>query len=185
MCAEIIMPEKDTMYKKNFSLIYSRYSRYVSNRINRMILDREISEEISQDVFMKLFEKRTPLDPGSPTIKPFLTLIAKHRAIDYMKRKQREDRAMQNIAIESIECCGSFFSDLENSYIEGEVLSTLHDVLEELPAIERNIIVNRFFYKKTMTQISRDIERSSTTVTRLFHHAKVQLRRKFSAHYSL
>lgn len=179
-----IMQNNDAVYRNNFSLTYSRYSRYVSDRIDSMVMNRDISEEISQDVFMKLYEKRTPLDPGSPTIKSFLTLVAKHRAIDYMKRYQREDRAMQNIGIENIDCGSTFYSELENSFIEGEVLSTLHDVLHELPEVERNIIVDKFFYKKTLTEISREIDRSSTTVTRLFHHAKIQLRRRFTAYYT-
>jgi len=184
MCKRTGMHDNDRTYVNNFALVYSQYSKYVSDSINRMVMNRELSEEISQDVFLKLFEKRTPLEPGNPTLKAFLTLVAKHRAIDFIKRNQREDRAMQNIAIETVECGNNFYSDLENAYIEGEVLSTLHDVLQELPSVERSIIVNRFFYRKTLTQISHDIERSSTTVTKLFNNAKNQLRNKISAYYT-
>ena len=49
----------------------------------------------------------------------------------------------------------NFFKDIEDMYLEGEVISTINDTIDSFPADKRDVYVNRVFegnrYKKIMS----------------------------------
>lgn len=50
--------------EQSFFALYDEYSHTLFSTIFRMVKDRQVSEEIVQDVFLKVWQKRSSIDPN-------------------------------------------------------------------------------------------------------------------------
>ena len=138
--------EKNAVPDENFfAHLYIKYKRYVFSYLKKKIGSEQIAEEITQDIFLYIYETKkifSRCDPRSE--KSYLMKIAKSRATDYIRRKKREELRYRNIYLEEVELNRQFFDDIENAYIDGEVLATLFDTLNDLKAEEREVLLDKY-----------------------------------------
>lgn len=69
------------------SEMYDRYSRLVYSIAINAVGNRETAEEITLDVFMRVWENAGSYQPGRAQFTTWLTSIARHRAIDMLRRR--------------------------------------------------------------------------------------------------
>lgn len=143
-------------YNEQFTRIYMRHSAAVVRFLNKIVYSRDISEELSQDVFLKVFEKKIDLDPDSPRTLNFLFTVAKNRAIDYLRRKRLEDERIQSGHFEDAVMDRQFYEDIENMYLKGEIISTMSDAIRSFPDAMRDVFVARNFGHRTGASMARD-----------------------------
>lgn len=148
--------ESNLDYNEQFTRIYMRYSGAVNRFLNRIVYNRDISEELAQDVFMKVFEKCINLDPDSPRTLNYLFTAAKNRAIDYLRRKRLEDERLQSRHFEEVVMDRQFYEDIENSYMKGEIISTMSDAIRSFPVKMRELFIERNFGNRTGASMARD-----------------------------
>ncbi|OHD66276.1 MAG: hypothetical protein A2176_07235 [Spirochaetes bacterium RBG_13_51_14] len=143
-------------FNKNFSINYQRFSRAVTRFLNRIVYDPDISEELSQDVFLKIYEKRIYLDPDSPRTINFLFAVAKNAAIDYLRRKRAEEDKIRSMHLEEAIMDRRFYEDIENAHLRGEVISTLSDVINSFPKKKRKMFIEMNFKSRNCASVARD-----------------------------
>ncbi len=148
----------------NFIRCYSRFSRSVFKMVNRYVDNPDIAEELMQDIYLKLYQRSVPLDPDHPTTGAYLLTIARNAAFDHIKNMKRQVAVHSFANIEEIESNDPDLLQLDNYVINGEIISTLHDVIESLPSDEKEVILERVFLNKQICQIARE-RRSSTYLT--------------------
>lgn len=68
-------------------VLISRYLKAIYNFIYRAVSDREEAEDLTQEVFVKVWKNLDRFDSGR-TFKPWLYKIAKHTYLDYYKKKR-------------------------------------------------------------------------------------------------
>ena len=61
-----------------------------------------ICEELAQDMFLRLYEKRVVLEPASRKTINYLYVSARNRTIDYIRRKAIEKKKYNTIAIKEV-----------------------------------------------------------------------------------
>ncbi len=49
--------------EKAFEVVYWKYSSWVFNFIQSLLYDKSLAEDLTQTVFLKIWEKRTSIDP--------------------------------------------------------------------------------------------------------------------------
>lgn len=70
-----------------FEVLYNKYSRLIYVCINRYVQTKEDTEELTQDVFLKVYNSRDRLDE-TRNIKYYLTVTARNTALDFLKKKR-------------------------------------------------------------------------------------------------
>ncbi len=138
-----------------FSNLYSKYYSFLFSYIFSIIHDPDITEDLVHDIFLRLYRLRN-LETDSLKIRNYLKKAARNIAIDYLRKITREEVRQKKIITELKEFNGDFYSCIENYTIEGEVISTVNDVLEEFSEKKKNIFKGRFFENKTFRQLSRE-----------------------------
>ncbi len=79
---------------KAFEQLYFAYSKRLYGNILKMVKSTAVAEEILQEVFQRIWERRTNIDIGK-SFKSFLFTIAKHLVCDffYQQTKRRDVEA--------------------------------------------------------------------------------------------
>lgn len=68
--------------------LYDRYGRLVFSVAYRVIQNREIAEEITLDIFNRVWEKAEQYDPEQAKISTWLARLARNLAIDRLRREK-------------------------------------------------------------------------------------------------
>lgn len=73
---------------QDFEILVERYKKRIINFINKMIYDYDESQNISQDVFLKVFENLKQYRMQD-TFSAFIFTVAKNMTFNYLKRRKR------------------------------------------------------------------------------------------------
>ncbi|HTW06278.1 MAG TPA: sigma-70 family RNA polymerase sigma factor [Acidimicrobiales bacterium] len=77
--------------------IYRRHAGAVFGLARRLLVDRALAEEVTQEVFVRLWQQPERYDPARGTLRTFLLSVAHGRAIDLLRseasRRAREERS--------------------------------------------------------------------------------------------
>jgi RNA polymerase sigma-70 factor (ECF subfamily) len=68
-------------------VLYERYGSIVFGMAQRVLGDRQLAEECTQDVFVALWQSAAKYDPRRAQVSTWLVGIAKYRAIDLVRRR--------------------------------------------------------------------------------------------------
>lgn len=67
---------------------YHRYHRRVLTVARRICWDRDLAEEVCQDVFLAVWRNRERFDPTRGTMFGWLLVLTHHKAVDALRREQ-------------------------------------------------------------------------------------------------
>jgi RNA polymerase sigma-70 factor (ECF subfamily) len=71
-------------------LLYDRHSQLVYSIIIRVLRDEGVAEEIMQDIFLQLWRQTKLYDPSRGTLKTWIAVVARHRAVDQLRKRRQE-----------------------------------------------------------------------------------------------
>src|SRR5262245_36729675 len=77
-------------------IIYDRYHRLVFTIALRMVGDRELAEEVVQDVFQAVWQSAASFHPNG-NVPAWLIGITRHRAIDATRSRRFRSRAREDL----------------------------------------------------------------------------------------
>ena len=77
------------------SELYDRYSRLVYSVALNTLADTARAEEVTQDVFLRVWEKGKTYDVAQGRVVTWLTSIARHRSIDIYRQSRRHQMDLQ------------------------------------------------------------------------------------------
>lgn len=117
----ILLGEVRRGCKKAFAKIYKFYRSQVYSTIRKQISDDAIAEELMQDVFIKIWEKKAELDLDK-SFSAYLSCIANSRVVDYCRKAKRDKMVMDNLQLVATEIIDdpmeSSFSKNENDFLQ-------------------------------------------------------------------
>jgi RNA polymerase sigma-70 factor, ECF subfamily len=67
--------------------LYDRYSRLVFSLAYHIVNDEGVAEEVTQEVFLQVWNKAGSYQIGLGKVSTWLTSVARHRAIDSLRRR--------------------------------------------------------------------------------------------------
>src|SRR5574340_1511011 len=86
------------------SLLYDRYSRLVFSLALRITGSAGAAEEITQDVFLQVWQNAAAFNPALGKVTTWLTSITRYRSIDLLRRQSsRLDGHLLDDAVEDLE----------------------------------------------------------------------------------
>lgn len=156
-------------YDKNYTFLV----KYIFIHIN----DFSIAEDLAHDIFLRLYKSKN-IGIANPKIKNYIKRAAKNMIADYFKRSARDEAKRKKIIPVLQELDETVYSCLEDSVIGGEVISTVHDVLDEFSEKDKKIFISRIIEQKPRRQVSEEEEISTYIVKRVEDEIIQILRRK-------
>jgi len=159
------------------SALYDRYGRLVFSLALRIVGDHAAAEEITQDVFLRVWEKAGTYRSEQGSVSTWLTSIARHRAIDVLRRQRsRPERQEVDWALVSPEALPS---------INGPEVATeatfrrqqVQAALARLPDEQRQVLALAYFRGYTHRQIAEALDQPLGTVKTRIRLAMQKLRR--------
>jgi len=161
-----------------FTGYYETYAARLLRYVSRIIGDEDTAQELVHDLFLKIFERRIVFDISMDETGFFLFKMARNMAYDLLRKKLRQNARFDDIVFQDVCLNERFYRDVESVYIEGEVISTLRDTLNELPERSREVIVKRGMEDMNLVDVVRETSLSKYHVSRIEREAMGILRAK-------
>ncbi|MGV3705368.1 MAG: RNA polymerase sigma factor [Arcticibacter sp.] len=111
-----------------FKVVYEHYGPPVCSFIRKYLRSEELSDDICQNVFIKIWEQREQLS-GVSEFGAWAFTIAKRQCIDFLKKASREQSAMSMI----LSAYQADASPSENMLYTREYLQFIEGVLNRMP----------------------------------------------------
>jgi RNA polymerase sigma-70 factor (ECF subfamily) len=78
--------------RQAFGLLYERYKSVVYTIALRITGDRELAEDVLQDVFFRCWQKAGTFRPDRGRVAPWLMGMARNRSVDVLRGRQQQAR---------------------------------------------------------------------------------------------
>lgn len=158
-----------------FEFIWHRYSAHVYNFISLMIYDKSLAEDLMQEVFLKIWEKRDDIDPDR-NIEAYIFTIA--RNLVYKEtRKMLTDASFVDYARHGLEEADV---STENAIDASSEHDRLTEVIHQMPPARRDIYLLNKVHGLSVKDIAERLGLSSRTVENQLYQAKIFIKNKFS-----
>ncbi|WP_294183684.1 RNA polymerase sigma factor [Sphingobacterium sp.] len=161
-----------------FFALYDQYSHALFSTIFRMVKDRQVSEEIVQDVFLKVWQKRSTIDP-TRSFKSWIFTIAKNDVISWY-RKLAKEAAMQENLYQHFEQLYLMEKEVD---IEEKQSALLEKALNTLSERRREIFVLCKIEQKSYEEVAKQLHISVSTVSNAMVKSNQHIRQFVQDHY--
>ncbi len=142
--------------------LYSRYSRPIFSLALKILGDREVVEEVVQEVFLRLWTRAFGYDPQRGKLLSWLLTITHHRAIDELRRRRSQPEVdglhEQLAAIEETE------ADPSKALAHVEEREVVQQALAQLPQFQRQPIELAYYGGLTQVEIAASLKEPLGTI---------------------
>ena len=149
-----------------FQYLYNKYSKLVLFCIMTIIKDIRDAEELTNDVFIKIFNNRINLCEEK-NVKYYIVTTARNHTIDFLKKKKLEvilnDEYVYNYEINSD---------------DNNTSSVISFIRRHLDDTESNIIINHIVYEYNFNEIAESLGLSVNTVKTKYYRSIKKLRKE-------
>ena len=144
-------------------LLYIRYAPKIRQFAMFMLRDAAEAEDVTQDVFLKLWEKRSELD-SIESMDSYLFRMSRNSVLNVLKHRKAIDK-FENVYSPPAP------SNPENDQINRDMLTNLSGIFRTLPDSQQRIFKMNRVEGKTYDEIAEDMGISPRTVQ--YHISKV------------
>lgn len=155
------------IYEDNFSKVYNFFFYHV--------LHREISEDLTEQTFLKVAEHLNQYDPKKAKPGTWVMKIAQNTLIDYYRIKK-------NMVSIDADDTGEIMNHMSVSFEEQyeQIVSPkrkeLYLALSKLSELERELIYQKYFLDKSYHDMEKQFGRGSSTLATIVQRAKEKLK---------
>ncbi len=159
------------------SELYDRYGRLVYSVAYQATADPDMADEITQDTFLRVWQRAESFNPQQGRAATWLTSIARHRAIDLFRRAQTSGHGHAA----SLEDMPDFEPPDEAQDVESHIELTLRQeqirqALARLPVEQRRVLALAYFRGHTQEEIAQALGEPLGTVKTRMRLAMQKLR---------
>lgn len=146
--------------KESFVFLHRKYQSKIYHYCYRFVRREEIAQEITSDVFIKLWEKRSAIRADHP-VSGLLFKITKDLSMSYLRRIARDSDLRKAYIAHYLEHSTHY---VEEELFVREGLDMARQAIATLPPKCRLIFRLRYFFDLSLQQISEELEISPNTV---------------------
>lgn len=176
--AELMQEIKaDNMFA--FDILYKKYSRRIYNFGYSILKLKEEAENLTQDVFVSLWENRSNIEKNT-SVRSYLFTITYNSAISIIRRKARESRFLEYLmTLQNIEVLTAQ-AELEYNELSDE----LEEIINGLPDRQKEVFILHHVENLKYNEIAERLHISVNTIENHMSRALKAIRKKLND-YSL
>jgi RNA polymerase sigma-70 factor, ECF subfamily len=153
--------------------LHDRYAQVVYSVALRVLGETTAAEDILQEIFLQLWRKPQTFDSNRGSLGAWLAVIARHRAIDQLRRR-RPESDIDDVVV-------SVDSNLEQIADRNSAIAKIRRAVEQLPAEQRKPLELAFFQGLTHSEIAAKTGEPLGTVKTRIRSALLSLRKVLAA----
>jgi RNA polymerase sigma factor (sigma-70 family) len=136
--------------------VYDRYGSLVFGLARRILRDEALAEDVTQEVFLFLWEHPERFDPARGTLRSWLGLLAHRRSVDRVRAEVRVTRTeARHRASEHPE---PVFIDIDEQLSLGWLADQVRAALDQLPTAQRDAVVLAYFGGRTYRDVAAELD---------------------------
>lgn len=159
--------------EKAFEFIYWKYNVHVYNFANSLLYSPKIAQDITQDVFLKIWEKCHEINPEQ-NFNAYLFTIARNMVYKETEQKLLAEQSLRQLQEEEDVLDMSTIQTLDYHFTE----ELCRSLVEELPPARREIFKLSRFERLSNKEIALRLSISERTVETQLYRATRFLKRK-------
>ena len=138
---------------QGYSDMVSRYGRQVQLVVAQMVEDADDVSELTQDVFLKVFDSIAQYDADKATLATWMSRIAYNVAANHLRRWRPKIISLAGEALDFLESLDNLES-LEDLDITEERIALLDEAIGQLRPEERLLVHLRYYEEQSLSEIS-------------------------------
>jgi RNA polymerase sigma-70 factor (ECF subfamily) len=129
--------------------VYDLFSPLVYGLARRVTSDADAAGDVTQEVFVGLWERPLAFDPAKGSLRTWLATLAHRRAVDWVRRESRHRRPPPATGRE-----GNGRPGVEEEVLEGELAAGVRRGLEGLPPNLREVLELAYYNGLTYREVA-------------------------------
>ncbi|WP_158977711.1 RNA polymerase sigma factor [Cellulophaga sp. L1A9] len=164
--------------EKALEILINRHNQRISSFIYSKVLDRDITEDIFQDTFIKVIKT---LRKGSYSEEgkflPWVMRIAHNLVIDHFRKNKRMPMFEGSDDFNIFSVIGDDQLNVEKQLIKDQIDNDLNLLIEELPEDQKEVLMMRIYKDMSFKEISENTGVSINTALGRMRYALINLRK--------
>jgi RNA polymerase sigma-70 factor, ECF subfamily len=145
-------------------VLYDRYSRLVFSMAYRTVGDSGLAEEITQEVFLRVWEKAHTYRPEQAKVITWIASITRYRAIDILRQQKIRPEGNRADWDDGLVQENSDAAEVEQIVELRQRQSRVRAALTDLPDEQRRALALAFFYGYSHSQIAELLQEPLGTI---------------------
>jgi RNA polymerase sigma-70 factor, ECF subfamily len=165
--------------RESFEVLHRRHKVSVQRLLSRMTRDAAVAEELSQEVFLRVYQARERYEPTA-SFHTWLYRIAFNRALNWM-RSQKAARGVTSYDIPDSQLRRTLADGVpspERQSLRRETIEAVRQAIEELPERQRTALVLHKYHDMEYVQIAARLGISLSAVKSLLFRTYLGLQKK-------
>jgi RNA polymerase sigma-70 factor (ECF subfamily) len=131
---------------------YDRWSTLVHSLAMRITADHAAAQDVTQDVFVHLWQHPDRYDPHRGALRGWLCLLARSRAIDWLRRCRAQDR--RHTAAAAI---APPPAEVDDGIIWQTEAKVIREAVAALPDPQREAVLLAYYRGRSYREVARDL----------------------------
>jgi RNA polymerase sigma-70 factor (ECF subfamily) len=152
-----------------YNEIVKKYEPIVFNSSLKYLRNKEAAEEISQEVFLKIFSKINTLKDYD-NLKGWILRITANACSDRYRKRKRKNELQEKVRVElKIE------TDFKETNKENDQTEFLREAIDQLNSLDREIVMLHYFSELKINEISEQINLGKSAVKMRLYRSREKL----------
>lgn len=161
-------------------LLYERYGRLVYSTAIRMLKNVEEAEEVTQETFLRLWQRSEIYQPNKGSLSGFLIMLTRSKSLDRLRSRQAACQNLQRIQ-SAATCELTYNVPLEFATVE-ERSTVVRQALKQLSPAEKQVLEAAYYEGLSQSEIAKRDGLPLGTVKSRARHALKKLRTALEHH---
>lgn len=170
--------------ESSLEVLITRHKQRIYSFIYSKVLDRDITEDIFQDTFIKVIRtlKRGKYNEEGKFL-PWVMRIAHNLVIDHFRRNKRMPKfSSSNSDFDIFDVISNGQESTENAMISDQVRRDIKRIIEELPSDQKEVLIMRMYKDMSFKEIAECTGVSINTALGRMRYALINLRKVIDKH---
>ena len=163
--------------------LVNRHKLQIFNFINSKINDRDTSEDIFQDTFIKVIRTlKNGLYNEEGKFLPWIMRIAHNLVIDHFRKSNRIPTIENKEEFDIFQFVSDTAPNAEKILIEDQILKDIQKLIQELPDDQKEVLIMRLYRDMSFKEIAENTKVSINTALGRMRYAIINLRKLIEDH---
>lgn len=165
------------------SELITRHKQRIYSFIYSKVFDRDVSEDIFQDTFIKVIKtlKKGGYNEEGKFL-PWVMRIAHNLVIDHFRKNNRMPKFENKNDFNIFSVLSDQVPNVEKRMIKGQVENDVRRLIQELPEDQKEVLVMRIYKEMSFKEISEQTGVSINTALGRMRYALINLRKVIDKH---
>ncbi len=164
--------------ERSLEKLINRHQLQIFNFINSKVNDRNKSEDIFQDTFIKVIKTlKNGMYNEEGKFLPWVMRIAHNLVIDYFRKNNRIPIIENKEEFDIFQFLSDTTPNAESALVEEQVLKDIQNLIDELPEDQKEVLIMRLYRDMSFKEIAENTNVSINTALGRMRYAIINLRK--------